>query len=168
MDSTYIAPLITATRSVFEMMLQLPIEASHPAIKEPGIPSHDVSGIIGMSGDVEGAFVLSFSVETGERLVSLFVGEHIEHTHEDFADAVGELINMISGSAKAQFKDKHVNIACPSVIVGQNHRVFSRKNVSCIVIPCTCDCGEFTVEISYRNEGGGSAATTAGAESAEA
>jgi chemotaxis protein CheX len=151
MDSTYITPLIDSTKNVFETMLQLSVEVGQPAVKESGQPSHDVSGIIGLSGDLEGAMALSFSTETGERLISLFVGEHIDHSNEDFADAVGELINMISGGAKANFAGKNVNIACPTVIIGQDHKVFSRKDVTCISIPCNCDCGDFTVEFSLRN-----------------
>jgi chemotaxis protein CheX len=150
MDSTYITPLIDSAKNVFETMLQLSVEVGQPAVKESGQPSHDVSGIIGLSGDLEGAMALSFSTDTGERLISLFVGEHIDHSNEDFADAVGELINMISGGAKANFAGKSVNIACPTVIIGQDHKVFSRKDVTCISIPCNCDCGDFTVEFSIR------------------
>jgi chemotaxis protein CheX len=119
-------------------------------IKKAGEPTYDVSGIIGMSGDVEGSVVLSFPTATAERVVSLFAGEELAHTHGDFADAVGELVNMITGGAKARFKGGQVNITCPSVVVGRNHVVFSRKDVTCLVIPCTCDCGEFAVEVAMR------------------
>lgn len=163
MDSSYIKPFIASAQNVFQMMLQLPVEIGEPTRKQPGKPSYDVSGIIGLSGDVEGTVVLSFPTKTAERVVSLFAGEDLTQAHEDFADAVGELVNMISGGAKAQFEGKQVSIACPSVIVGQNHLVLSRKDVLCIELPCSCDCGEFSLEVSMRRTGGGNGAAEASA-----
>ncbi len=150
MDSSYILPFVKSVSNVFQTMLQLPVQVGNPELKQNGKPSYDVSGIIGMSGDVEGNVVLSFPTATAERVVSLFTGSDMDHAHEDFADAVGELVNMISGGAKSQFKSKSVSISCPSVVIGSDHLVFSRKDVVCIHIPCSCDSGEFAVEVSIR------------------
>ena len=38
------------------------------------------------------------------------------YEHEDFTDAVGELVNMISGGAKALLEGKEVSMGCPSVV----------------------------------------------------
>lgn len=157
MDSTYIMPFVSSIQNVFETMLQLRVDVKDPVLKRTSEPSYDVSGIIGMSGDVEGNVVLSFPTTTAERVVSLFTGEELAHTHEDFPDAVGELANMISGGAKAQFTGKQVSISCPSVVIGTDHVVFGRKDVVCIQILCSSDCGEFAVEVSFRkgaNESG--------------
>ncbi len=150
MDSTYIKPFIQSVQNVFETMLQLPLEIGEPALKKANAPNFDVSGIIGMSGDVEGSVVLSFPTTTAERVVSLFTGVDIEHTHDDFPDAIGELVNMVTGGAKAQFEGRSVTISCPSVVIGQDHVVFGRKDVVCISMPCTCDVGEFSLEVSVK------------------
>ena len=151
MDSTYIMPFVTSIQNVFETMLQLPVQVGDPQLKRTSEPSYDVSGIIGMSGDVVGNVVLSFPTSTAERVVSLFTGEEMAATHADFPDAVGELVNMVSGGAKAQFTGKEVSISCPSVVIGTDHVVFSRKDVVCIQILCNSDCGEFALEVSFRN-----------------
>ncbi len=148
MDPAYITPFVGSISNVFETMLQLPVTVGSPSIKSQGTPSHDVSGIIGMTGDVEGTVVLSFPTATAERAVSLFTGTELASTHEDFADAIGELVNMVSGGAKAQFKGKSVGISTPSVIIGSEHSVFGRKDMTTVVIPCTSDIGEFSVEVS--------------------
>jgi len=153
-DSSYIVPFVDSIGSVFETMLQLPVRVGEPGLKQSGDPCYDVSGIIGMSGDVEGSVVLSFPISTSERVVSLFTGMELTHTHEDFPDAIGELINMISGGAKAKFAGKHVSISCPSVVIGSDHVVFSRKDVVCIQIPCESDCGDFCLEVAIRKETG--------------
>lgn len=161
MNATYITPFIRSAKNVFETMIQMPVEVGTPSIKQAGDPSYDVSGIIGMSGGVEGAVVLGFPMATAERIVSLFTGEEMTKDHEAFADAVGELVNMISGGAKAQFPGKQVAISCPSVVIGSDHVVFNRKDVVCISIPFSCDCGEFAVEVAMRQS---AAAAPASAE----
>lgn len=159
MDQSYIIPFIKSVQNVFETMLQLPVQMGQPELKHPGDSGHDVSAIIGMSGDVEGSVVLSFPTATAERVVALFTGMELASDHEDFADAVGELVNMVSGGAKAQFQDKEVTISCPSVVVGQSHQVYGRKDVVAICIPCESDCGEFNVEVSIRQSTGAPAAS---------
>ena len=152
MDSSYVMPFITSIQNVFETMLQMPVQVAKPVLKKAGQPSYDVSGIIGMSGDVEGSVVLSFPTATAERVVSLFTGMDLTHTHEDFPDAIGELTNMISGSAKAKFTGMQVTISCPSVVVGCDHIVFGRKDVVCVLLPCKSDCGEFAVEVFLKQQ----------------
>ncbi len=151
MDSQFILPFIDSVHNVFETMLQFQVQVATPSIKAADSSSHDVSGIIGMSGDVEGTIVLGFPTATAERAVSAFTGMEMDSQHEDFADAVGELVNMVSGGAKAKFTNRNVSITCPSVIVGQHHTVAGRKDMPTIHIPCTSDLGSFSVDVSIRD-----------------
>ncbi len=148
MNPAYIAAFAKSVQNVFETMLQLPVTLGTPSVKDGGRPSYDVSGIVGMSGDVEGTVILSFPTATAERVVSLFTGMELACTHEDFADAVGELVNMVSGGAKARFNGKAVSISCPSVVIGSDHLVFTRKDMLAVLIPCSSECGDFAVEVS--------------------
>lgn len=165
MDSSYIMPFIESTQNVFNTMLRLPVEVGEPGRKAAGQPSHDVSGIIGMSGTVDGTVALSFDTEAAEQIVAQFIGFRLDHTHEDFADAVGELVNMIAGGAKARFQSGDVSISCPSVVVGKEHLVFTRKDAVHIALPCRCEFGAFAVEVCMRN---GASTPSPGAVAAEA
>ena len=151
MDSQFILPFIESVTNVFETMLQLQVQVGTPAIKPADSGSHDVSGIIGMSGDVEGTIVLGFPTTTAERAVGVFTGMEMDIAHEDFADAIGELVNMVSGGAKAKFTNRKVSITCPSVIVGQHHTVSGRKDIVTIHIPVECDLGSFSVDVSIKD-----------------
>lgn len=151
MSSEYIMPFVESVGNVFETMLQLPVTNGTPAIKPHDTPAADVSGIIGLTGDVDGTIVLGFPTATAERAVAVFTGMEIASDHEDFADAIGELVNMVSGNAKAKFTGKKAAISCPSVVIGAGHSVFGRKDVKCIRIPCECDLGEFYVDIAIRD-----------------
>jgi chemotaxis protein CheX len=152
MDPNNLLPFIKSTQNIFETMLQMGIEIGEPAVKAERAPSHDVSGIIGFNGDVGGSVVLSFPLTTAQRIVSVFTGMEIDaDATDDIADAVGELVNMIAGGAKAQFAGKKVSITCPSVVVGRDHTVQNAKDAVCVLIPCDCDCGNFTVEVAIKS-----------------
>ena len=150
MDASYITPFMTSIQNVFSTMFQLPVEIGEPRIKSGNVATHDVSGIIAVSGEMVGTIVLSMPSDAAESIVALFTGMEMTSDSEDFADAVGELINMISGNAKAEFQRKAVSISCPSVVIGEGHRVASGAGVPCVVIPCTTDCGEIVLEIALR------------------
>lgn len=158
MDPAFISPFINSVQNVFSTMLQLPIEAGEPRVKTDAASVHEVTGIIGLSGDVSGAVALSFPRVTAERIVAIFCGMEIDADHPDFPDAVGELVNMISGGAKAEFSGRTVSISCPSVIVGAGHRVLNQSQLPAVMLPFTSDCGEMTVEIAIRDNQANAAA----------
>lgn len=150
MDPRFISPFIHSVQNVFSTMLQLPVSVGEPRLKEGARGSHDVSGIIGMSGDVVGCVVLSLSSETAQRIVSLFTGEQTSPESDDFADAIGELVNMISGGAKANFPGGAVSISAPSVVMGAGHTIARQREVPCVIIPCATDCGDLVIEIAIQ------------------
>lgn len=165
MDPSIITPFITSIQNVFSTMLQLPVEIGDPYVKKQADPSFDVSGIIGMSGDTVGSVVLSFPGATAERIVALFCGEELALGSGDFNDAIGELVNMVSGGAKALFPGKKISISVPSVVNGKGHTIATPSDAPVICIPCTTDCGELHIQIAIvdrQNAGAkGAAAHTA-------
>ena len=87
-------------------MLQMEVDVDSPKIKPPGKSTDDdISGIISLSGDVERAVTMSFPNETGKQVVAKFVGEELATDHEDFTDAIGELVNMVTGGAKVKLEE---------------------------------------------------------------
>ncbi len=151
MDAELITPFMRSIQNVFATMLQLPVTVGEPSVRTESGSTYDVSGIVGMSGDVIGSVVLSFPSEAAERIASIFAGQQMNTDDEDFADAIGELINMVAGGAKGMFKDRNVSISCPSVVVGAEHKVSRPKNIPCISIPCQTDCGEVSIEIAIQD-----------------
>lgn len=151
MDPLFITAFIKSISNVFTTMLQLPVEVGEPTIKMGDEEPFDVSGIIGMSGDVVGSVVLCFPGDAAERIVAIFTGEQMSIDSEDFPDAIGELVNMVAGGAKGMFDGRDVSISCPSVIVGQGHSVSRLKDVPCVLIPCSTDCGEVVIEVAIQD-----------------
>lgn len=159
MDPAFITPFIASIQNVFSTMMQLGVNIGDPRIKDSPGTTYDVSGIIGMSGDVIGSVVLSFPAATAARLVSLFTGTEMKSDNPDFPDAIGELANMVSGNAKGMFAGKRkVQISVPNVVIGPNHTVARPRDIPCIVIPCVTDCGDFVVEVCIQERPASAAA----------
>ena len=68
--------------------------------------------------------------------------------HEDFADALGELANIVAGQAKAKLDGFNISISLPSVIIGKEHVVLQSKHRPRLAIPCDSPLGRFTVEVA--------------------
>ncbi len=149
MDPMFVKAFVTSIQNVFSTMMQLKVTIKEPYVKQGG-PESDISAIIGMSGDVVGSVVLSFPLGTAQNCVSLLSGEKLDPTSPDFADAIGEIVNMVSGGAKAMFTGRKVSISCPSVVMGGKHSLARMTDQPTIVIPCTTDCGDVNIEISIK------------------
>jgi chemotaxis protein CheX len=151
MDPAFITPFIASIRNVFSTMMKLEVRIGDPRLKSDAGTSYDVSGIIGMSGDVVGSVVVSLPQDVAAKVAGRFLSAEITPDSPDLSDAIGEIINMISGNAKSMFGGgRRATISCPSVVVGKNHVIAIHKDIPTVVIPCVTDCGEFTIEVSIR------------------
>ncbi len=152
MDVKYINPFVGAVRNVFHTMLGVEVTIGKPYMKTDERASADVSAIIGFSGDAAGCVVISFPMAVGAKCASTFGGEEMDANHPDFADALGELANMVAGNAKKDFEGVEISISLPSVIIGEKHTVSRSNTFPRLVIPCETTLGEFFVEVGMKIE----------------
>ncbi|MEM1013449.1 MAG: chemotaxis protein CheX [Planctomycetota bacterium] len=148
-DPRLIVPFVNSVRQVMKTMVNLETTVERPKIKSDPVSSFDVSAIVNFSGDVVGSVVLSFEQDAAVKIVEKFAGTAMDPQSADFADAIGELGNMVAGAAKKGL-GYDASIGIPSVIVGQGHHVARLKDVPCLVVPCTSEAGSFAVEVSIR------------------
>lgn len=148
-DPKLIVPFVASVKNVFATMVGVQTEVQRPHIKADPAPLHDVSSIIGFSGQVVGNVVVTFQMKAALKLAAAFAGTPMEATSADFADAIGELANMIAGNAKKSL-GALASITVPSVVVGAGHIIARLSDVPCVVIPCKTAAGDFAVEVSIR------------------
>lgn len=147
MDVRYITHFVAAIQRVFKTMVHTTVQIGKPEIKRPQVAGADVSGMIGLSGDVRGCVAICFPMDVAEKSASSFAGTALTSKHPDFADAIGELANMVAGSAKSDFKDMNVSISLPSVVIGRDLELLPARTHPQIYIPCNCEFGSFFVEV---------------------
>ena len=150
MDVRHINAFLEATKTVFDTMLKIPVTFEKPVLNSAP-QTHDVSGVIGLSGDVVGSVVIGFGEQTAVRIVCAFAGTRHAFGSADFEDAIGELTNMIVGAAKSKFEGLSVSIGCPSVITSPDHHVSRPSDAASICIPCDTPGGRFVIEVTFRS-----------------
>lgn len=161
MDVRFINPFIHSITNVFETMVHAKVKVGKPFLKQDETTEADVSGVIGFSGEAAGCVVLSFPSEVACKAASSFAGIEIDQNHPDFADAIGELANMVAGNAKREFHGMSVSISLPSVIIGKQHTVLQSREFPRIVIPCETSLGSVYIEVGMQVERAASAAPAA-------
>jgi len=147
MKAEYINPFLVSTVAAFDTMLKWPLKRGTPFIKNGSQPSHEVSGIIGLSGKAQGTVVVGLGREAAIKVAEVMLQERPPEINGDVVDAVGEMANIIAGRAKSQLEELEMNVSLPSVITGKSHCIQFPTKVTPICIPFDSEWGPITVEV---------------------
>lgn len=153
MDVKFINPFIYGTIEVMEKMAFVKPNAGKPFAKTDEAARGEISGIIGMTGDATGSLAMSFSESCIIGIVEKMLGEKYTEMNRAVLDAVGELTNMISGSARKLMEkdDLKVVAAIPTIVFGRAHTVRHVIKGPSIVIPFKTDFGEFVIDVCLKS-----------------
>ena len=150
LKAEHVNPFIQATIQMFATMVKMKVEAGRIRIKESGAESYDVTGVIGFSGGAKGSVSLSFPRATAHGVVASFLGEEKVTTNQ-ITDAVGELANIVAGSAKHDLAKYRLAISLPTVILGDRHVVAGHGDSVAVVIPFESPVGKFDLAVTFKS-----------------
>ena len=152
MKAEHINPFLTSTIAAFETMLGCALTRGTPFVKKGSQPEHEVSGVIGLSGQAKGTVVLGLGREAALSATEALLQERPPEINADVTDAVGELANIIAGSAKAKLESLQLSVSLPTVITGKGHCVEFPRHVTPICIPFESVWGPVTVEVGLTDQ----------------
>lgn len=154
MDVKYINPFLTATVNVIKTMAFVDLRPGSPYLKEEATAEGDVSGIIGLTGDVAASLSVSFSFGLIKEIMKNMLGEEITEITAEVQDAVGEMTNMICGDARRMLQQEGLNLsaAIPTIIAGKNHTIKHAIKGPVINIPFEAQGGKAVVKVSMEKE----------------
>lgn len=152
MEVKYINPFLTATVNVVKTMAFVELRPGKPFLKVDALATGDVSGIIGLTGEVTASLSVSFTFGLIKDIMSNMLGEEITEITDDVRDAVGEMTNMICGDARRSLQQEGLTLsaAIPTIIAGENHTIKHAVKGPVIVIPFEGDHGSAVVEVSME------------------
>ena len=155
MDVKFINPFLLGTVEVLKKMAFVEPRPGKVYIKNTSLAHGDVSGIIGITGDMIGSLAISFGESCICHLVGSMLGESYAEANQEIFDGVGEITNMISGVAGTYLEREglHVYAAIPSVVYGKNHTINHILKSPSIVIPFDTDQGSFVVDVCIKRTG---------------
>lgn len=152
MDAKLINPFLESTLYVLKTIAKIDAEKGKPYLKKNNVAKGDVSGIIGLAGDMNGLISVTFTESCILYIVTGMFGEEVKEMNEEIGDAVGEITNMISGQARQKLEALGTNLqaAIPSVVMGKNHTISHMTKQPIIALPFSTPGGEFTIEICFE------------------
>jgi len=134
----YVEPFVEVTVNTFKEFVGIDIAPKHPHFLDAEQSFEwDISAVIGLSGVVKGAVIVSMKAELAIKLTDLLAGEGHEEIDADVVDAIGEINNIIAGNIKPRVPngDKIV-ISIPTIIKGKEHSIaWPSKQTRILCIP---------------------------------
>ena len=135
----YIQPFIKVCETVFHDFCQTEVKSGRVFFveKDEYETNWDISGIIGLSGEASGAVAISMKEPTAIQVTKILTGQEHKGLDADVTDAVGEIINIITGNVKKNFEDElRIKISLPTIIKGKAHAiVWPSEKTRIICIP---------------------------------
>lgn len=104
----------------------------------------ELSIVISFLGKLNGAFVFKCSKEFAVKLGSTMLGTEITPT--DVTDAVGEVLNMITGATKKHYSDgveDPYKVSIPTAVLGKDYVISLKANTSEMVTLFTFETEKF-------------------------
>lgn len=127
MSIDYLSPFVVATQGMLATMLELDATQTDTL---PGTITPYISGVIMLEGQGYGQTAIVLSRATATQLVAkMLMLEPAEVDEAALRDGVGEMINIVAGSARKALVGTPLEfrISLPSIIVGENHQVTMRN-----------------------------------------
>ncbi len=149
-QNSYTPYFIASTQAVFKTMLGWEVEVLATERADEFQPGHDVAGIIGFAGCLDGTIVISLDKEVVLAAADIFIGERPSTINSDIMDLVGELANMIGGGAKDRIDLPGIALGLPTTVSGGDYRISFKPDVAIESIKFQSPHGPLTVQIAMR------------------
>jgi chemotaxis protein CheX len=117
-------------------------------------PPHDLAAVVGLvSPEFQGALVLAFPASTYLPIMNRLTGGDFKELTPDIRDGVAELLNIVVGQAKTSLNMKGFQLqqAIPTLVQGGTLFSASSPATRSVIIPFTCDAGDFFIELTTNN-----------------
>lgn len=153
MQAKHLNAFLEATRDTFSTMIGLEFKRCGRLRKAEGeiVDCDDLMAVLGLTGDVKGALMMSAPLEVAQAIVGKFLYEEIEAINCDLMDGWGELVNIIAGAADALLQDVSINLALPSVLIGNRSKFFAKAGCPFIIVPMKIEeVGTFNIGLSLE------------------
>ena len=123
--TNYVEPFVEVTVSTFKEFIGVDVSPRHPHFLDPDKGFEwDISAVIGLSGVVKGAVIVSMKAELAIKLTDLLAGEGHTEIDADVVDAIGEINNIIAGNIKPKVPNgDRIVISIPTIIKGKEHSI---------------------------------------------
>lgn len=153
MKIEYVKPFIESVETLFSTMLSSKVEKGNIGVSKEKKSPFEITALIGLSGEARGTVELSFPETTALAMVSKMLMIDSKELDATTIDGVGEIVNIVAGSAKSKFvrgEGKPIDLSLPNVIVGDDYSVEYPSGTTWIEVPFKSDLGAFNLRVTFE------------------
>ena len=142
--------IVAATQDIFSTMLMLDATPAEQAPEAQFVSN--ISGMIGVSGDLSAMVTVHCPESVATGITAAFLGIEVAEINDDVKDAIGELVNMITGGIKDALSQSGlaVKLAVPTIVAGRSFRIACQGAHGREIVAFTLAEGTFLVEMKYK------------------
>jgi chemotaxis protein CheX len=141
LDKALVNAFVNGVKKTLSKMASTEVVCEKPFIQNDFQMAGNIAGIIGMvASPLTGTLMLSFTEDSIFLILKNMLNENFTEINDSVADAVGELANMIYGSAKTTLNNVGYNfeMAIPTIVRGDFIIAKSQSTVT-LVVPFTLE-----------------------------
>jgi len=153
MKIEYINPFIESIHNLFATMLKSKVEQGEIGVARTDSTPYEITALIGLSGLARGTVALSFPSETAIAMVGRLLGVESSEMDETVTDGVGEIVNIVAGSAKSKFKTKDgspIDLSLPNVVRGRDYKIEYPSQAVWLEVPFISELGDFNLRVTFE------------------
>lgn len=152
MDVKYISPFMDALVKVLSNFGISDVKRGKIITKKSMDVDMDITSVIGITGDIRGNIAYSLSSDTAKQIISaMMMGAAVPEIDATGRSAIGELSNMITGTAASIFSMSGIkaDITPPSIVFGKDI-YFVISSVQTIAINMETQYGYIEINIGLE------------------
>lgn len=154
MKLNLINPFIDAVNNLFTTMLSASVKKGNIGVSTDHSHPYEVTALIGLSGDVRGTVSLSFPTDTALKMVNKMLMIDSDVVDDTVIDGVGELVNIVAGSAKSKLiksDGRPLDLSLPNVVKGEDYTIKYPSEAKWIEVPFESDLGPFQLKVTFED-----------------
>ena len=144
----YVNLFLAAVKQICEQTLNMPVAAGKPKLKHEDDrlwKLYQIAAVIHLDGAVRGVVSVCFSETVALALASKLADEQFKAMNDDSRDALGEVANLIVGTAKRGLSGGLVTISTPKIM--STYKV-EACTAPAILLPFETAAGRFVIQMA--------------------
>ena len=153
MKAEFVNPFLEGVYELFGTMLGCKAKRTGLALSDGSKRPREMMALVGFSGAVKGTTGLYFPYDTGLAIAGRLLSTEITELDETVSDTIGELANIVAGSAKARISEhvgETLELSLPVVLHGDDFDVYAPSQAIWLDVPMQCELGPFGLRLSFQ------------------
>lgn len=145
-DAMITERVIESCTNVLTTMCKIEVALTDPS-EVDAKQAFDLSGVIAISGARAITLAVKLSQELAFAAAESLIGITPTEIDADVIDLVGELANMIAGSAKERLNHHKLTLGLPTVVTGHGHKITFANGMKVSTLDFQCEAGLLQLEV---------------------